>query len=239
MARRPATWVTLLVTLTLAISACGGGDSDPTPTPVPPEEIMNQASQRFDEVNSFHFLLRIDGELSLDQSGSLRLRGAEGDLLRPDSAQTEASIAFGGANISIELISVGGEMFMTNLLTGNWERAPGDLGFDPAVLFDNERGISSIMRRIENPQVVGSEEIRGTDAYHMRGTVTAETVQPITGGSLEGDDIELEIWISHETNDILQIELGGASTSGGADSATWTLEVSDHNEPVTIERPDV
>ena len=39
---------------------------------------------------------------------------------------------------------------MTNLLTGSWERAPAGLGFDPAILFDSERGISSILRRIEN-----------------------------------------------------------------------------------------
>src|SRR5690606_13295078 len=138
--------------------ACGGSDEEPTPTPSP-QGLIDAATNRFNELDTAHYTLTIDGDVYLDAQGMLALRGAEGDLQRPDRATAKADIGFAGTTLSVNVVALGQEQYMTNFLTGRWERAPEDLDYNPAVVFDSERGIPGVLRETRDVTLVGEESL--------------------------------------------------------------------------------
>lgn len=251
--------VTLLVLLvSLTGSACLGRASKsqtpqgvaspaaaPTPTPTPsptptptPQDYLKQASDRWNQLESLHFNLTIDGKVALDSQGLLQLHAADGDLKRPDQASANAKISVGGANVNMKMIAIGQDEYITNFLTGRWEKAPADLGYNPAVLFDRQQGIGSVLLAVQNPAVVGSDTINGQDAMHLTGTVPKQAVDPITARALVGNPIDVDIWLGKQSHDMLKIVLHDQGANG-APPTTWTLTTSNQNEPVTITKPNV
>lgn len=236
---RPVHLLRLLTTLllvTLGLLACRESSEEATPTPSP-QSLIEAASDRFAELDTAHYALTIDGDVFLDDQNVLALRGAEGDLQRPDRATAKASIGFGGTTISVDIVALGQEQYMTNFLTGRWERAPQDLGYNPAVVFDPERGIPGVLRDARDVTLVGEESLDGTAAHHLRGVVARAAVAPMTGDAFQGDPIDFDLWIDRGTSEILKVVLHDTAAAQGATPATWTLVLSQHNQPVTIEQP--
>jgi hypothetical protein len=229
----------LFITTVALLGACGGGDKEPTATPVSAQSILEQTSARFDQTNSLHFVLQLEGAVSLDGGGTIRLRGAEGDILRPDSAQAKTDVSFGSVNLSVSMISIGQDQYLTNVLTGSWERAPENLGYNPAILFDKENGISGLIRKTQNPELVGDETVDGTKAKHIRGILAQDAVNALTSGAVNTERVDFDLWVSQANSDILKVQFRDPSNTGGASPTTWTLLTSKHNAPVTIERPNV
>ncbi|MGA7668919.1 MAG: LppX_LprAFG lipoprotein, partial [Nitrolancea sp.] len=185
------------------------------------------------------FDLTVDGNVALDQNGTIKLHGANGDLKRPDSAQAKANVTFLGANLSISLVSIGTDEYMTNPISGSWEKAPSDLGYDPAVLFNTDQGISHVIRNLQDPKIAGTDTVNGKDAYHITGTVKKSDAQPIAGGALNSDSIPVELWVDKQTNDVVKLVLHDSSGNGGNSETTWTLLLTKQNESVTINKPNV
>jgi len=239
MRPRPVTRIILLCAVSLALFSCGGSkSSDKTATAVTAQSILGSAATRFSEVSSFHFKLSIDGSVPLDAAKTLALHGAEGDLSRPNSAQARADVGFLGATISIKFVSIGGDQFITNPITGAWETAPAGLGYDPAVLYDNNKGIVRVLSALQNPKIAGTESINGEDCYHIVATVARADIQPIAAGAVASPTPAIDLWITKSHSDLAKLTLHDAGASG-KNSTTWTLEISQQNKPVTIERPNV
>lgn len=231
----------LFCAVAIAIFACGGSKSDDnsaTATAISAQTILANAATRFGQVSSFHFKLSIDGSVPLDAANALALHGAEGDLSRPDSAQAKADVGFLGATISIKFVSVGGDQFITNPITGAWETAPAGLGYDPAVLYDNDNGIARVLSALQDPKIAGTETVAGEESYHITATVARADAQPIAAGALASQTPTIDLWITKSQSDLVKLTLRDSDSSGD-NSTTWTLELSQQNKPVTIERPNV
>ena len=224
----------------VASIACGGSNSNRntvTTTSVTAQTILSNASTRFDQISSLHFVFQIQGDVPLDKAKTLKLRGAEGDLSRPDSAQAKADVTFLGATISLKFVSIGNEQYITNPITGAWETSPANLGYDPAVLFDDNQGIGHVLDTLQNPKIAGSETINGEDTYHLTATVAQADAQPIAAGALSSAAPAVDLWITKKNYDLAKLTLHDAGEAG-ANTTTWTLVISKQNEPVTIQRPN-
>ncbi|HEU5424165.1 MAG TPA: LppX_LprAFG lipoprotein [Nitrolancea sp.] len=215
----------------------------PTPTPTPTAQgILQQASDRWNHLDSLHFNLQIEGVVALDSTGLVQLHSADGDLKRPGLAQATAKVSVAGSNLNMKMISLGTDQYITNFITGRWEKAPADLGYNPAVLFDKDHGVGAVLTSIQNPAIAGSESIDGQEAWHITGTVTKAAASAIVGGALHGDTATVDVWVSKSTHDLLKLVVhdpGAATPSAAQGAATWTLTTSKQNQPVTIERPNV
>lgn len=220
----------------LVLAAACGGNASVLPTQTP-QSILDAASQRFSAIKSAHFSLSIDGDVFLDAGRTLALRSAEGDVARPNSASAKASIAFGGATISINMIAVGIDQYITNFLSGKWERAPQGLNYNPSILFDQQNGIQGVLKQAKGVSIVGNETVNGVKAFHLRGTVAKAAVAPMTGGAFQGDPIDFDLWVSQDSNDIVKIVLHDTAASQGATPAIWTLQITNQNAPVSITPP--
>jgi hypothetical protein len=225
-----------------SLISCGGSavkQVTPSPTPVTAQSVLDQASQQFESVNSLHFELQVDGSVPLDQNGTIKLHSASGDLKRPNSAKAKAKVTFLGANLSIDMVSVGSDQYITNPVSGKWEKAPSDLGYDPAVLFDDNQGIAHVLKNVQSPTIAGSDNVDSKDAYHIKGTVRKQDVQPIAGGAINSDTVPVDIWVDKQTHDVLKLVLHDTGASGGNSENTWTLLLTKQNEDVTIDKPNL
>lgn len=215
------------------------GEYDPDlAAPSQADKLLAAAAERWSETDTVHFDLTIEGSTHLDENESIELKSAEGDLKRPDEVQSEASVQIGFASFDVGMIVIGDDAYMTNFLTGDWERAPSNFAFNPALLFHDDRGIGAVLENMSNVEVGDESTVNGTRAIEISGTVEQRDISHLVAGSLEGDEIHVTLWIDAESSDLLQISLSEPDDADG-DPTTWNIAFSDHNDSVTIEEPDL
>lgn len=215
-----------------------GTTSGSTPAADTPQAALDAAAARWDATESAHFDLRIEGDAFLDDARTIALRSASGDIARPDLVEATAQISVALVAFDIGIIAIGDEMYQTNIVTGRWERAPEDFGYNPAVLFSPTEGISAVVRRVQSPAFDGTEVVEGRQTRIVRGTLTGADVDAITSGALTGDAIDTRLWIDQQTADIVKVVLQAPPAAGGPPTV-WTLVVTNQNEPVEIEAPQL
>lgn len=220
------------------LSACGSGGSASLDEDISAEEVLSNASTRMAETQSMKFRMDVAGETMIDPAGTLQLLNAEGDMVRPDRVDVEFQVeVLGAQTISIRMISVGGKSWTTDIVTGRWVTAPREFGYNPAILYDNQNGLGPVMGKVRSPALVGVEEVNGRQTYHVRGTSPGEVMEQITSGTMQGDEIGLDLWIDGETWDLTRVIVHEPESPGVDNPATWTMELSRHNEQVDIEPP--
>jgi hypothetical protein len=237
--------LTLIVLLAFIAAGCRGNKKDEktespvavaSPTQVTAESVLEQAANEWAQTNSAHFTLEVEGNAFIDTNQSIRLISADGDIKRPDSVKATAKIDASIAEANVSLVFIGDQAWMTNLITGKWDKAPADFSYNPSVLFSDTDGIGPILKNLQNPTLEGTESIDGKDARKVTGAVDSATVQKITAGSIQGQTIAVSVWVAEADNRILQVELTEPPIEG-REPATWTLKLTKHNESVEIEAP--
>lgn len=244
MPRRVATLI-LLFLLVMTTTACLGGDdddsSDASASPtreVTVDQVLEAGRKAWADTQSARFTLDINGDAYLDENQTVKLISAEGDIKRPGSVAATARIDAQISVIDVSLVAVDGQIFITNFLSGNWEKAPDDFTYDPSILFSDTDGIGPIMTDLQNPQLDGTEDINGRQAYKVNGTIAADRVAKITAGTIAGQEINVTLWTSVDDAKLLRVVL--TEPEGVRESpATWTLNLSDHGKEIEIEAPPV
>ena len=204
----------------------------------PAEQHIEAAINRWSRTSSVHFLLKVDGSTYLDVNETIELKEVEGDLKRPDRAKAEAEVQIGFASFDVGLVAIGDDVYMTNFLSGDWERGPSDFDFNPALIFDGDRGVGSVLRKMEELELGEGSEIGSTEVVQITGSVAQRDISQLVAGSLEGDVIGVTIWMDASNGELLEIELAEPDDVDG-DPTSWVITFSDHNEPVTIEAPNL
>jgi len=246
LARRPArrllAWLWLLALAGVVLVACGGVD-EPAATAVPSatptaKQMLDRASQRLAATEALRFNLTVDGETYVDTPRTIRLLGAEGDIQRPDRVQTTFTAqVLRTATVTIQLIAVGDQTWTTNILTGAWGPAPPEFEYRPFMLFDNDTGIGPAMRSVTDVQMLDAEDISGRPTLRVRALVDGALIAPLTAYTMTGSPVTVDLWIDRKTDDLLRARLAEPRRDNDAPGATWTLDLSKHGEPVTIEPP--
>lgn len=212
------------------------GSSAPTAEPVTGETVLRDASARWSETESVHFVLDTEGDTFLDSDGNIRLVSAEGDLARPDLVEATARVSVAVATVNVELIVIGDDAYMTNFISGNWERAPDDFSYNPALLFSDSDGLGPIMENIQDPVLAGPEAVDGREAHRVTGTVTGDQIDDITAGSIVGETIDVIVWIAEDNHEVLRLDISAPPTEDTGETR-WDLTFTDHNADVDIEAP--
>lgn len=202
------------------------------------DQLIEDAASRWSETDSVAFDLEVDGTTYLDVNETIELDSVEGVLNRPDEAEAEATVQIGFATFDVGLVAIGDDVYMTNFLSGDWERGPANFDFNPALIFDDDQGVGAVLAEMNEVEVGEESTIGGTDVVEVSGTVDQDDIDQLVAGSLEGDEINVSLWIDVETGDLLQIRLSEPEDVDGEPIA-WVITFSNHNQPVTIEAPDL
>lgn len=204
----------------------------------PVEDVLADATERLQETETMEFVMELEGTTFVDEAGTIQLLNAEGTMQRPDRVDvTFTAIVLGRQQISIRMINIGDESWITDIVTGKWVSSPPEFGYNPSILFDDKDGLGPVMERMDEPELVGSEEIDGKDAWHISAMADGDIVKVMTSDTMRGSEHTLDIWVDKETSDILQISISEPTDEDLEDPATLTLKLSEHDKDVTIEPP--
>jgi hypothetical protein len=220
-----------LVIVTATLLGCGGSQ---TTASLSAAEIISQSSAQMQALNAYHFVL--------DQTGGgtpigmgVEMKKAEGDIVRPDKLKTTITGTAMGISVSVQIISVGGVLKMTNPLNGKWETPPAS--FNVLSLFDPNTGIAAILKGLTGAAKLEDAQAGGVPCYHLSGSIKSEDLKAITGSAAQGTAIVAEIWIGRNDFLIRDVKLTGQITETEVAGIVRTLSLSNFNAPVTIDLP--
>jgi lipoprotein LprG len=225
-----------LVMLSLLLTACG-----PTIPQIPPAEVITRAGEAMLQAPSFHFKIDIGGKpVILNQVTQLALRSAEGDFARPDKMGVHLKVLLAVAAAELDMIALGNEQYLTNVLTKQWEVLPPEFGFNPAVMFDPQVGLEQLLLKVglENAHWIGVETIDGKSVYHLQGSISGEHLQGMSGGLISKGPVDVDLWIDSDTY-LPRKAVIVDKDSDPEKPTTWTMTFSSYGKDVNITAPKV
>jgi hypothetical protein len=220
----------LAIALLLAASGCGDDGAAPLPTA---EEAINKATAAMTALESARFVMSSEGA-PVTVSG-LEFVSAVGQYAAPTSAWALLRLKAGDLTIEIGTISVADRTWLENPLTGEMEELTPGTGFNPALIFDADVGWRPLLESdLSEVAVEGSEGSGDALLWVLTGTVSRDRIAVLTAGFAGNEDVPMRFWIRAATGHIVRLEF---STTGDAGVSDWVIELSEFNEPVTIEPP--
>ena len=207
---------------------------------LPPAEAITRAGETMLQNPSFHFKIDISGKpVILNQLTQLSLRSAEGDFARPDKMGVHLKVLAAGLAAELDMIALGDEQYLTNVLTKKWEVLPPEFGFNPAFMFDPQFGLEQLLKAgLENPHWIGVETLDGKNIYHLQGSISGEKLQGMSGGLISTGPVDVDLWVEPNT----YLPRKAVIVDKGSDAekpTTWTLTFSSYGKDVNITAPPV
>jgi len=210
----------------------------PSPTPLKPltaAEIATMSADKLNALNSLHFNVNIKaGQVEIYQGITFKM--ADGDFSKPDKFRAKLKVSVAIAQVDAETVGLEGQQYLllTNL-SKSWVTLPANIGFKPDVLFDPQKGVGAVVNKIQNIELVGTEQLDGADVYHLKGVVKGADISPLTAGTLGKNDVNFEVWTGKTDFLVRRVTFKEISTDPNA--SDWQLDFSKFNDPVTINRP--
>ena len=229
----------------ITVIGCGSSVPAATPTPLPsptptpdPADIARDAGATMSGLDSVQFdIVRTGGPAFVDQDGLFAINQATGAYQAPQSAVAALDVAGPGLNIKVETIAIGEEQWLTNFLTGQWEKLPAGFGFNPAIIFSEEVGLEPILaENLVSADPPRTETLDGTEYQVLDVAIEGDRVSAITAGTTQsGEAVPLELWIDPTTQYIHRIVFETPSKTD--EPSQWTINFTAFNEEVVIEAP--
>ncbi len=236
--KRLLTGFSLVVALVLA--GCGGGSNNtksstgavasPTPTG---QQVIQQSATAVQALQSFHFVFTHQNGTTPLPLG-MGLDSAEGDVGVPDKLSADVKAKAGGINVSVKVIGIGDKTWVTNPFTRNWQQLPGasihDFA-DPAAL------VTSLLPKIQNPQIAGTETVGGVKTYDVKGTIDSGALSDALSFVEAGHSVNVEAWIGVDDSLPRRVKIAGPLTANESAQIVRQVDLSGFNEPVSIQPP--
>ena len=210
----------------------------PAPAPqLTAREIAQKSAERMTAISTFHFNIEVAGRRkAIDPLGTLILRRAEGDVARPDRAQSKIRVALSGVIVEVEAVGIGNRQWLTNPLTRRWEEAPKGWGYNPAVLFDAQIGLASLLKRVEGLTRATDESLDGKSHYRLTGRIAGNEIAPMTAYMVTGSDVSFTLWVGADDFILRKVHIV-EKDAGDSDATEWDILLSQFDKPVRIEQP--
>ncbi len=222
----------LLAAVALAAGCADDTPAEPTPTPVNVSELLALSGDVMAALTAFHFELEHNDGGGTPLSDSLTVTSASGDIVSPDKISIDFDGTFGGGfAISSNLVSLGGDTYMTNPLTGDWESVSSEVS--PMSFFDPMRGIADMLDEMRNPTLVSTAD----GAHTVEGALAVAALEPLLGNAAQGDETDVTLTIDARTRHLTRAVIAGRVTASEPDGVIRTITLSKFDEKATIEAP--
>ncbi|MGD0805987.1 MAG: LppX_LprAFG lipoprotein [Anaerolineales bacterium] len=206
----------------------------PTLTPTPsPAELLAKSADAMLAMKSARFKITREGApVVLDTATNMSFTEINGEYQAPDRVSAQINVTIFGNVLQLQVLWLPEGNFITNPLTGKMEPAPANLAFNGAALF-LAGGIPAVLRTgIQNPKLVGMENIEGVNTIHIRGEADGAVLAPLLAGAFEsGTPYPVDIWMEKSTYNLVRIHIAEPDGNG------WLIDVFDINAAIEINAP--
>jgi hypothetical protein len=234
MLRRLLLPTTVIVFL---LAAC----SEQLPEELPAEQIIANSAERMNGMEGFFFTIdRTGAPAFLDNDETISFRRAEGYYAAPDRSQAAVRVITPGLVTEVNVISIGETQWESNVMSAEWQQLPPNWGFNPAVLFDPNIVIQSILvSDLTDLQLLEPENLDdGPDAklYLLSGILDGRRIYEMSYGLIGPEQLEARLWIMPETFELIRVEVTEANT-GEEQPSVWQVDFAEFDRVVDIKPP--
>ncbi len=201
------------------------------------QQLIASLEKNFRAVDAFHVTMQVQnaGPAAQDQ---VQIRSANGDVVMPDKVKAQATVIMSGQSVTVNLISVGDNQFITDPITGQWRIIKGVL--DPRKLTNPTTGIISLVSKVQNVSQPSSDLVSGVPCWRITGQLDAKEIAFFTGGGVPAGTL-LQTTACMGKGDSLpyQVSVKGQAASGDTLQTTRIFDMANYNESVTITAPQI
>ncbi len=147
----------------------------------------------------------------------------------------EAETVFPRSYIEIGIISIDGTAYMTDILSGDWREVPPEAL--PMNLNALGETLAGIVDAVQRPELLGSENLRGREVYHLRGDVLSQDLRKLVPNAADGFDVVLDMWVDRAENLLLEALITGQVLATDDAESVRRLTLDDINAPVAVTAP--
>ncbi|MEU6643815.1 LppX_LprAFG lipoprotein [Saccharomonospora sp. NPDC046836] len=219
--------LTGVLALTAAVAAgCSSDEAPSEPLPDAPA-LIRDAAAATGEIRSAHVTVQVNGTVP-----GLLVQSLEADLTKQGEAKGTGTLNQLGQLVEIEFVLTGDTLYLKGP-TGGYQEIPATLSstvYDPSAVLDPERGVPQLLTALRDPKTEARDEVDGTQAYRVTGTLNQE----VLGGLLPGiqSAADMTFWLSTGEG-----HLPVKASAAFGDEATVDVTLSDVNKPVTVTAP--
>ncbi len=239
--KRSLAFALLCMASVLLISGCSfpwrhhtstSGANIPKPTA---QQLLTNLQKNFRAVSSFHVVLLVQnpGPAAPDK---IQIRTANGDVLLPDKVKAQASVMLSGQAVTVNLISVGDNQFITDPITGQWRVIKGVL--DPRTLTNPDTGLVSLISKIQHVSTPVSDIANNVPCWRVTGQLAAKNLAFFTGdGVPDGTMLQTNACIGKTDSLPYQVIVTGQAAPGDTTQTAYNFAMSNYNESLSINAP--
>jgi hypothetical protein len=218
-----------VILLAASAPACsGGGEEQPSA-----QAIVARAASATQAEKRFHFVF--DEKNGPHSTTGVHLVFAEGDIAVPDKVKADVSGTLQGVPLRTRLVVAGGKYYITDPFTGKWREV--SINLNPVAFFDPAKGVLAVIEDATQLELVGSEEVSGVNAYHVKGKTTLSSITPLLGNPPGTRLVDVELWVDQKTDRLVRLRLSGEVQEGDPADAVRTIELSRFGVVVPIAAP--
>ena len=184
------------------------------------------------ELRTFHFDLTHEVGTSQFLPG-LNVERTSGQLDIPDNLEVEFTGLFGDLPLRVKLIALGDVNYMTNPLTGVWEKV--DPKVSPIAFFKPKEGFKLVMSSITEASFM---EPSG-EIYSISGVMPPSSLAPLMGITKDDGLVDVELEIESDTFLLTRVRISGPVTPLDQPDTVRVVVLSKFDEPATIRAPDL
>jgi len=233
--RSTSTWL-FVVACGFLWTSCGSG-SEPEGEPLPAEvnRILDASSTAMGNVTSVRFALERGGAaVFIDEFESLALDKLKGRFSAPDRADAVLTVTVDESlTTDLGAVALGGDVWLSNPVTGRFEVLNTGYDIDPATFFDPEHGWGPLMASLTDATLVGVESRHGK-RYHVRAVAPAAQMKIITAGLVRNQNVRIDFWLKRDTALVTAAEF---STVFEGRTTNWVFELSQYGADFDIKAP--
>jgi hypothetical protein len=201
------------------------------------QQLLAALQKNFRAVSSFHVVMQEQnaGPATQDQ---IQILSADGDIVMPDKVQAQANIILSGQAVTVKLISVGDNQFITDPITGQWRVIKGVL--DPRTLTNPDTGLISLVSKVQNVSSPSSDVVNNIPCWRVTGQLDAKYIAFFTGGGVPaGTMLQTSACIGKADFLPYQLIVTGEAAQGDTPQTVRTFTMSNYNENITITPPAI
>ncbi|GAC1391542.1 MAG: hypothetical protein NVS4B11_30800 [Ktedonobacteraceae bacterium] len=200
-------------------------------------QLLASLQKSFRATHSFHVTMQVQNPGPIEQD-HIQIRTANGDVSMPDKVKAQATVIMSGQALTVNLISVGDNQFITDPVTGQWRVIKGVL--DPRTLTNPNTGIISVVGKVQNVSQPISAVVGGNPCWRIAGQLSAKDVAFFTGGGVP-DGTLLQTVACIGKGDFLPyfVSVTGQAAAGDTPQTTRIFTMSNYNENINIVAPQI
>ncbi len=239
---RPAVWSVLCLVGIVLLSGCAlpwqhNQSASAANTPPSAQQLLTSLQKNFRSVSAFHVVMQVQNPGPVSQ-GQVQIRTANGDIVMPDKVKAQATVILSGQAVTVNLISIGSNQFITDPITGQWRVIKGVL--DPRTLTNPDTGILSLISKVQNVSQPSADTVGNVPCWRITGDLAAKYLAFFTGGGVPaGTLLHMSACLGKSDSLPYQLSVTGQAAPGDSTQTSRVFTMSNYNENINITAPQL